>query len=103
MEKRRTAPTGSHSPQFIELLGMKGDRVAVELNREIVPRAQWPVTNLQDGDQLEVVHFVGGGTNSQPFQRRVFVWRKCAQRFPLYRETFMNPASRLVDMSANAK
>ena len=47
--------------QLIEQLGMKGDRVAVELNREIVSRAQWPETSLKDGDQLEIVHFVGGG------------------------------------------
>ncbi len=40
---------------------MKGDRVAVELNREIVPRARWAETPLHDGDQLEIVHFVGGG------------------------------------------
>lgn len=49
---------------FIEQLGMKGDRVAVELNRDIVPRAQWGDTELHDGDRLEVVHFVGGGTAS---------------------------------------
>ena len=48
--------------QLIAELGMKGDRVAVELNREIVPRAQWPGTELHDGDRLEIVHFVGGGT-----------------------------------------
>ncbi len=42
-------------------LGMKGDRVAVELNREIVPRAAWEQATLRDGDRLEIVHFVGGG------------------------------------------
>jgi sulfur carrier protein len=42
-------------------LGMKADRVAVELNREIVSRAQWAETSLHDGDKLEIVHFVGGG------------------------------------------
>ena len=47
--------------QLIDQLGMKSDRVAVELNREIVARAQWPETRLNDGDRLEVVHFVGGG------------------------------------------
>jgi sulfur carrier protein len=47
--------------QLIEQLGMKGDRVAVELNREIVSRAQWAETNLSDADHLEIVHFVGGG------------------------------------------
>jgi len=42
-------------------LGMKSDRVAVELNRDIVPRDRWQQTNLTDGDRLEIVHFVGGG------------------------------------------
>jgi len=46
---------------LVEHLGMKSDRVAIELNREIVPRDQWPQTPLQDGDRLEIVHFVGGG------------------------------------------
>ena len=46
---------------LIAELGMKPDRVAVELNLEIVPRIQWPATPLKDGDRLEVVHFVGGG------------------------------------------
>ena len=43
-------------------LGMKPDRVAVELNRELVPRDRWPSTQLGDGDKLEIVHFVGGGS-----------------------------------------
>jgi len=47
--------------QLIEQLGMKSDRVAVELNREIVARTQWAETQLNDGDRLEIVHFVGGG------------------------------------------
>jgi sulfur carrier protein len=46
---------------LVEQLGMKSDRVAIELNREIVPREQWAQTPLKDGDRLEIVHFVGGG------------------------------------------
>jgi thiamine biosynthesis protein ThiS len=46
---------------LIESLEMKPDRVAVELNRDIVPRDRWPQTQLKDGDRLEIVHFVGGG------------------------------------------
>lgn len=46
---------------LVEQLGMKQDRVAVELNRSIVPREQWAATALSDGDRLEIVHFVGGG------------------------------------------
>lgn len=49
---------------LIEELGMKADRVAVELNRRIVPRADWSATALNDGDRLEIVHFVGGGCAS---------------------------------------
>ncbi len=46
---------------LVEELGIKADRVAVELNREIVPRADWSKVALHDGDKLEIVHFVGGG------------------------------------------
>jgi sulfur carrier protein len=47
---------------LIAELALKGDRVAVEHNGEIVPRAAWSQTTLTEGDRLEVVHFVGGGT-----------------------------------------
>jgi thiamine biosynthesis protein ThiS len=47
--------------ELISQMGLKGDRVAVELNLQIVPRDQWQLTNLSDGDRLEIVHFVGGG------------------------------------------
>ena len=46
---------------LLEVLGMKSDRVAVELNRSIVARDRWTETGLADGDRLEIVHFVGGG------------------------------------------
>jgi thiamine biosynthesis protein ThiS len=48
--------------ELISQLGMKPDRVAVELNRELVPRNRWAEAQLSDGDQLEIVHFVGGGS-----------------------------------------
>jgi sulfur carrier protein len=47
--------------QLLGELGVKGDRVAVERNGEIVPRALWAGTMVGEGDRLEVVHFVGGG------------------------------------------
>lgn len=50
---------------LVEILGMKADRVAVELNRDIVPRDRWPETRLKEGDRLEVVHFVGGGSEQE--------------------------------------
>lgn len=46
---------------LLELLGSASGPVAVERNQRIVPRAEHGVTTLCDGDQLEVVQFVGGG------------------------------------------
>ncbi len=59
-EERRFGDLGSVAA-LLEQLGIKGDRVAVELNREIVPRPRWSQTPLREGDRLEIVHFVGGG------------------------------------------
>jgi sulfur carrier protein len=53
------APTLQH---LVDDLQLKGDRIAVEHNGTIIPRAQWPDTMLNAQDKLEVVHFVGGGT-----------------------------------------
>ena len=54
--------TSSHRLQdFVANQGLKSDRVAVERNGEIVPRAQWDDVLLSPGDRLEIVHFVGGG------------------------------------------
>lgn len=54
---------------LIEQLGMRADRVAVELNREIVARERWAATELREGDRLEIVHFVGGGSCPGPASR----------------------------------
>jgi thiamine biosynthesis protein ThiS len=51
----------AHLQDLIAELGLKGDRVAVEHNGKIIPRAEWGSTDLADGDRLEIVHFVGGG------------------------------------------
>lgn len=42
-------------------LGLDGRKVAVERNRVIVPKSLYGETALQDGDRLEIVHFIGGG------------------------------------------
>lgn len=47
--------------RLIDLLHMKADRIAIERNGEIVPRAQWEQVSLDDHDRLEIVQFVGGG------------------------------------------
>jgi thiamine biosynthesis protein ThiS len=60
--EQRDFPDGLTVAALVAQLGMKPDRVAVELNLEIVPRSAWDNTTLKSGDKLEVVHFVGGGS-----------------------------------------
>ena len=47
--------------KLIDLFSLPRDRVAVELNKTVIRRSDWGQTMLNDGDSLEVVHFVGGG------------------------------------------
>jgi thiamine biosynthesis protein ThiS len=65
--EQRDFPDGLTVAALVAQLGMKPDRVAVELNLEIVTRANWETTALKNGDKLEVVHFVGGGSTSTEF------------------------------------
>lgn len=46
---------------LVERLGLDGRKVAVERNLEIVPRSAYERTALDDGDRIEIVHFIGGG------------------------------------------
>ena len=47
--------------EYFETTKYDMKRIAVERNGDIVPKAQYGETVLQDGDSLEVVSFVGGG------------------------------------------
>jgi sulfur carrier protein len=60
--KSRTIPSNTTVEALIAELGFGDRRVAVERNREVVPRAQHATTVLADGDRLELVTFVGGGS-----------------------------------------
>lgn len=46
---------------LLESLGIDPKRVAVELNMEILPKAEYSEKAIADGDKIEIVHFVGGG------------------------------------------
>ena len=46
---------------LVAALGLDCRKVAVERNREIVPRCAYAMTPLADGDRIEIVHFIGGG------------------------------------------
>jgi sulfur carrier protein len=52
---------GTTLPALIENLSLAPERIAVELNGDVVRRTEWPSVTLKEGDRVEVVHFVGGG------------------------------------------
>ncbi|HAQ86862.1 MAG: sulfur carrier protein ThiS [Pseudomonas sp.] len=59
--ERFELPDGQSVADLLQRLELTGRRLAVELNREIVPRSQHAATTLVEGDQIEVVHAIGGG------------------------------------------
>lgn len=54
-------PAGLSVASLLQHLGVRAARVAVEQNREIVRKADYDRTSVQDGDEIEIVTFVGGG------------------------------------------
>jgi thiamine biosynthesis protein ThiS len=72
--EERTLDNAGTLAALLEALGMKQDRVAVELNRSIVSREHWAETALSEGDRLEIVHFVGGGCVPENWQLPAFFW-----------------------------
>jgi sulfur carrier protein len=56
-------PLGDETPltALLERLDMRRGRVAVEINREIVPKANYDATIVRAGDHVEIINFVGGG------------------------------------------
>ena len=59
--EERRVPEGATVSDLLHELGIATPRVAVERNRDIVPKARYPETRLAAGDELEVVELVGGG------------------------------------------
>jgi thiamine biosynthesis protein ThiS len=56
-----TLTAGVTIADLVSQLGLNQRRIAVELNREIIAREEYGSLVLADGDQVEIVHFVGGG------------------------------------------
>jgi len=57
----RELPEGCTAQQLVDDMGLSGRRLAMEVNREIVPRSEYAEHVLHDGDQVEIVHAIGGG------------------------------------------
>lgn len=59
--EHRYVPDGATLAALIETLGLKPELVVAQRNSDIVERDQFPQTRLAPGDELELVHVVGGG------------------------------------------
>lgn len=59
--ERREIPDGLTVVALLEHLGMKAERVAIERNLDVLPRARWVETRVQAEDSFEIVQLVGGG------------------------------------------
>ena len=60
-DEPRMLSDGATVADLVTVLGLGPRRIAIEVNRAVVPRAAYPSTTLRDGDAVEVIHFVGGG------------------------------------------
>lgn len=77
----QTLPESLSVVQLLDFLGLPKERVAVERNRALVPKTSWEKVVVAQGDELEVVHFVGGGSGpadslviaGKPFRSRLLV------------------------------
>jgi sulfur carrier protein len=59
--EEKQIPEGMDMAGLIELLELTGQRIAVEVNAELVPRSTFPGHQLKADDQVEIIHAVGGG------------------------------------------
>ena len=57
----REYPDSLSASQLLQDLGLTGKRLALEINREIVPRSTFDSHIIQPGDRIEIVHAIGGG------------------------------------------
>ena len=59
--KKFNLETGSNIVNLIDKLDLNADKLAIERNLEIVPKSKFAMTIIEEGDKLEIVHFIGGG------------------------------------------
>ena len=73
-------PDGAVVADLLQHLELKSDRIAVEQNGTILPRACWGTTSVAPEDRFEVVHFVGGGAPAWDYE--VSRRSRSSQRWP---------------------
>lgn len=47
--------------ELLKKLELPTERIAIELNKEVVRKKDWETINISDADKIEIIHFVGGG------------------------------------------
>jgi thiamine biosynthesis protein ThiS len=62
--EQRDVPDSVTINGLVQHLSLAPERLAIELNHRVVRRAAWPDTTLKEGDRVEIVHFVGGGSKT---------------------------------------
>lgn len=60
----RELPEKSTLGDLVRQLSLAPERLAIELNRQVMRRAAWAEAEMHEGDQIEIVHFVGGGSSA---------------------------------------
>ena len=61
--EKRNLTEGLSVLDLVQQLGFSAERLAVELNLQIIKREQWATSTLKQGDRIEIVQFVGGGNS----------------------------------------
>ena len=59
--EEKQLPENSNMAQLVEQLELTGQRIAVEINEELVPRSTFQTHLLHEADRVEIIHAVGGG------------------------------------------
>lgn len=59
--EEKVIPRAMALTDLLGFLGLSDERVAVEVNRDVVPRVRWQETSVGEMDKIEIIHFVGGG------------------------------------------
>ncbi|WP_336867604.1 sulfur carrier protein ThiS [Sphingomonas sanguinis] len=78
--EHKRVPAGLSLADLASQLGLVPEKVAVERNLEVVPRSTLAQVQVEDGDEIEIVHFVGGGDHAAPVVEDDS-WEVAGQRF----------------------
>lgn len=59
--EKKNIETELNLRELLEKLDLPNERIAVELNKQVVRKKDWDATRINDADKIEIIHFVGGG------------------------------------------